>query len=67
MDLPHLAKRAFGDQMGSNVQKAMLLGSPSQQGLKNRGFSQKYFCSFFDRFFFTFVDRFAVFALLVIF
>ena len=34
MDLPHLAKRAFRDQIGPNVQKAMLLGSPSHQGLK---------------------------------
>ena len=43
LDLPHLAKRAFRDQIGPNVQKAMLLGSPSHQGLKNCGFSQKYF------------------------
>jgi hypothetical protein len=36
VDLPHLAKRAFRDQIiGPNVQKAMLLGSPSHQGLKN--------------------------------
>ena len=35
VDLPNLAKRAFGGQMGPNVQKAMLLGSPSHQGLKN--------------------------------
>ena len=46
VDLPHLAKRAFRDQIGPNVQKAMLLGSPSHQGLKNCGFSQKYFFSF---------------------
>ena len=51
VDLPHLAKRAFRDQIGPNVQKAMLLGSPSHQGLKNCGFSQKYFFSFFDHFF----------------
>jgi hypothetical protein len=43
VDLPHLAKRAFRDQIGPNVQKAMLLGSPSHQGLKNCGFSQKIF------------------------
>ena len=43
VDLPHLAKRAFRDQIGPNVQNAMLLGSPSHQGLKNCGFSQKYF------------------------
>ena len=42
LDLPHLAKRAFRDQIGPNVQKAMLLGSPSHQGLKNCGFSQIY-------------------------
>ena len=35
VDLPHLAKRAFRDQISPNVQKAMLLGSPSHQGLKN--------------------------------
>ena len=46
VDLPHLAKRVFRDQIGPNVQKAMLLGSPSHQGLKNCGFSQKYFFSF---------------------
>ena len=51
MDLPHLAKRAFRDQISPNVQKAMLLGSPSHQGLKNCGFSQKYiYFSFFDHF-----------------
>ena len=47
LDLPHLAKRAFRDQIGPNVQKAMLLGSPSHQGLKNCGFLQKYFFLFF--------------------
>ena len=46
----HLAKRAFRDQIGPNVQKAMLLGSPSHQGLKNRGFSPKKI-HFFDHFF----------------
>ena len=46
LDLPHLTKRAFRDQIGPNVQKAMLLGSPSHQGLKNCRFSQKYFFSF---------------------
>ena len=46
VDLPHLAKRAFRDQIGPNVQKAMLLGSPSHQGLKNCGFSQKFFSPF---------------------
>ena len=51
VDLPHLAKRAFRDQIGPNVQKAMLLGSPSHQGLKNCGFSQKYFFSFLTIFF----------------
>ena len=43
VDLPHVAKRAFRDQIGPNVQKAMLLGSPSHQGLKNCGFSQFFF------------------------
>ena len=51
MDLPHLAKRAFHDQIGPNVQKAMLLGSPCHQGLENRGFSQKIHLFIFDRFF----------------
>ena len=37
MNLPHVAKRAFGDQMGPNMQKAMPPGSPSHQGLKNCG------------------------------
>ena len=37
VDLPHLAKRAFHDQIGPNVQKAMLLGSPSHHGTKNCG------------------------------
>ena len=46
MDLPHLAKRAFRDQIGPNVQKAMLLGSPSHQGLKNCGFFINIFLSF---------------------
>jgi hypothetical protein len=38
------------DQIGPNVQKAMLLSSPSHQGLKNCGFSQKYFFSFLTLF-----------------
>jgi hypothetical protein len=49
VDLPHLAKRAFCDQIGPNVQEAMLLGSPSHQGLKNCGFSHFFFI--FDHFF----------------
>ena len=61
MDLPHLAKRAFRDQIGPNVQKAMLLGSPSHQGLKNCGFSQ------FLTIFLVFGIFFAVFSLLAIF
>ena len=28
VDLPHVAKHAFGDQMGPSVQKAMPFGSP---------------------------------------
>ena len=51
MDLPHLAKRAFRDQIGPNVQKAMLLGSPSHQGLKIADFLTKYFFSFLTIFF----------------
>jgi len=66
VDLPHLAKRAFRDHIGPNVQKAMLLSSPSHQGLKNCGFSQQYFFSFFDHFL-GFGDFFAVFALFAIF
>ena len=66
MDLPHLAKRAFRDQIGPNVQKAMLLGSPSHQGLKIADFL-KIFFSFFDHFFLVFGDFFAVFSLLAIF
>ena len=49
VDLPPVAKRAFGDQMGFNVQKAMPLGSPHHQGQKNCGLSQKMF-HFFDLF-----------------
>ena len=46
MNLPHLAKRIFGDQMGPNVQKAMPFGSPPHQGLKNCNLSQQnYFFS----------------------
>ena len=67
VDLPHLAKRAFRDQIGPNVQKAMLLGSPSHQGLKNCGFSQKYFSFIFDHFLGGVGDFFAVFSLLAIF
>ena len=66
MDLPHLAKRVFRDQIGPNVQKAMLLGSPSHQGLKNCGFPQKYFSGFLIVFL-IFGDFFAVFALLAMF
>ena len=51
VDLPHLAKRVFRDQIGPNVQKAMLLGSPSHQGLKNCGLSHKIFFFIFDHFF----------------
>ena len=48
VDLPHVAKHAFGDQMGPNMQKAMPFGSPPHQGLKNCGLSQKFL--FFDPF-----------------
>ena len=40
------AKRAFRDQICPNVQKAMLLGSPSHQGLKNCGIPQNIFFIF---------------------
>ena len=46
VNLPHVAKHAFGDQMGPNVQKAMPFGSPPHQGLKNCGRSQKIFFIF---------------------
>ena len=46
VNLPHVAKHAFGDQMGPNVQKAMPPGSPSHQGLKNSRVSQKIFLIF---------------------
>ena len=49
VDLPHLAKRAFRDQIGPNVQKAMLLGSPSQSA-ENLWIFSKIFFSFFDLF-----------------
>ena len=42
MDLPHAAKRAFADQIGPNVHKAVPFGSPPHQGLKNCGLSQKH-------------------------
>ena len=66
MDLPRLAQHAFRDQIGPNVQEAMLFGSPSHQGLKNSKFSHKIKFSFFDQFF-SFGDFFAVFVLLAIF
>jgi len=31
VDLPHVAKRAFGDEMGTNMQKAMPFGRPPYQ------------------------------------
>ena len=66
MDLPHLAKRAFRDQIGPNVQKAMLLGSPSHQGLKIADFLKNILFLFLT-IFLVFGDFFAVFALLAIF
>ena len=35
VNLPHVAKYTFGNQMGPNVQKAMPFGSLPHQGLKN--------------------------------
>ena len=55
VDLPPFAKHAFHNQVGPNVQRAMLLCSPSHQGLNNCGFSQK---TFFLTFYFG--DFFAV-------
>ena len=66
LDLPHLAKRAFRDQIGPNVQKAMLLGNPSHQGLKICGISQNIFFHFLT-IFFSFGDFFAVSSLFAIF
>ena len=43
VDLPHLAKRVFRDQIGPNVQKAMLLGSPSHQRAEKLRIFSKYF------------------------
>ena len=53
MVLPHLAKHAFGDRIGPNVQKTMLLGSPPHQGLKIADFLKKKFIliDFFGEFF----------------
>jgi hypothetical protein len=42
VDLPHLAKRAFRDQIGPNVQKAMLPGSPSHQRAEKLRIFSKY-------------------------
>ena len=67
MDLPHLAKRAFRDQMGPNLQKAMPFGSPPYRGLKNCELSQKNISLFFDPFLGPTGVIFAVFALLAIF
>ena len=57
VDLPHLAKRAFRDQIGPNVKKGMLLGSLSHQGLKNCGFSHKINFHDFAQFFWVFFSR----------
>ena len=50
VNLPHVAKHAFGDQMGPNVQNPMPFGSLPYQGLKNCELSQKIFFLFFDIF-----------------
>ncbi len=50
VDLPHLAKRAFRDQIGPNVQKAMLPGSPSHQRAEKLRIFSKIFFSFFFSF-----------------
>ena len=66
VDLPHLAKRAFRDQIGPNVQKAMLPGSPSHRGRKIVDFLKNIFPSFLT-IFLIFGAFFAVFSLLAIF
>ena len=50
MDLPHAAKRAFRDQMGTVLQKVVPFGSPPYQVLKNCGLSQKIYFLFFRLF-----------------
>jgi hypothetical protein len=66
VNLPHVAKHAFGNQMGTNMQKPMPFDSPPPQGLKNCELSQKnvlFFCPFLG----PTGLIFAVFALLAIF
>ena len=50
VDLPHVAKHAFGGQMGPKMQKAMPFGSPHHQGQKNCGLPQNNTFLFFDLF-----------------
>ena len=50
VNMPHVAKHAFGDQMGPNVQKEMPFGSPPHQGPKNCGLSKKIYILFFNLF-----------------
>ena len=64
VDLPHVPKHAFGDQMGPNVQKAMPFCNPPHQGLKNCGLSH---FLIFRPFFRVAGVLFAVCALLAIF
>ena len=64
LNLPHVAKRAFGGQIGPNVQKAMPFGSPPYHGLKNCELSQFFF--HFSTLFWVHRVLFAVFALLAI-
>ena len=67
MNLPHVAKHTFSDQMGPNVQKPMPLGSPSHQGPKNCELSQNIFFEKLRPFLGPTGVIFAVFALLVVF
>ena len=67
VDLPHLAKSAFRDQMGPNAHKAMSFGSPPYQGLKNCELSQKKYFFIFRPFLGPTGVTFAVSALLAIF
>jgi hypothetical protein len=67
VNLPHVAKHAFGDQMGPNVQKPMPLGSPHHQGQKNYGLSQNISFIFYLTFWGPNGVIFAVCALAVIF
>ena len=48
VDLPHVAKRAFGDQMGLTGKKEMPFGNPPQYGTNKCGLSPKNIISFLE-------------------